>query len=258
MCHTVNMAVQQVIATGFPLSVSVMVACPWFPEAVDILKQHPEVAVGVHLTLNAEWKDYRWGPVAGSSAVPSLVDSNGWFFPSRDLFFAHNPKREQVEQELRAQIDRAMRSGLRIDYLDYHMGTAVSTPELRLLVEQLATEYHLGVSRYFGEADAGGWYAVSPEHKLDSLMAVTNRITPESTWLMVFHTGLDTPEMQALVDLNAFGLTEMSRHRAAELRALTSQEFRNLLEERHLQPITYRDLIEKVGLRHMTRPDAEY
>ena len=82
MCHAVNMAAKQVFESGIPVSVSVMFACPWYQEAIDLLRQHPNVSVGIHLTLNAEWKNYRWGPVAGKSAVPSLVDSVGYFFPS--------------------------------------------------------------------------------------------------------------------------------------------------------------------------------
>ena len=43
-------------------------------ESVAILKRNPDVAVGIHLTLNSEWKNYRWGPVLGRSAVPTLVE----------------------------------------------------------------------------------------------------------------------------------------------------------------------------------------
>ena len=70
MSHSVNMALEKLIATGLPVSVSVMFPTPWYQETVDILKRHPEVAVGIHLTLNSEWRNYRWGPVLGRTAVP--------------------------------------------------------------------------------------------------------------------------------------------------------------------------------------------
>jgi len=69
MSHSVNMAMQKLVSTGMPVSVSVLFPCPWYQEAVEILKQHPNVSVGIHLALNSEWKNYRWGPVAGSAAV---------------------------------------------------------------------------------------------------------------------------------------------------------------------------------------------
>ena len=141
MCHSVNMAGKQLIESGIVFSTSVMFVCPWYQEAVAILKEHPEISVGVHLTLNAEWGNYRWGPVLGKEAVPSLVDSLGYFFPSRAKFFANNPKFNEIEKELRAQIERGINSGVGIDYIDHHMGTAGDTPELRELLIQLAISH---------------------------------------------------------------------------------------------------------------------
>ena len=158
MCHSVNMAIKEVIESVISMSTSVMFACPWYQEAVDILKQNPQVGVGIHLTLNAEWKNYRWGPVLGKETVPSLVDSNGYFFPSRSKLFDNNPRIEEIEKELRAQINRAINSGIRIDYLDYHMGAAVQTTELRKLVESLAEEFILGMP----DGDQNGGKSVIP------------------------------------------------------------------------------------------------
>ena len=143
-------------------------------EAVEILKQHPSVSVGIHLALNSEWKNYRWGPVAGSQAVPSLVDENGFFFPSAEALHAHTPQIAEVETELRAQIDRALRSGLKVDYVDYHMGTATRWPEFRALTERLAQEYGLGMSEYFGETEDAPQYSAAPAVKGDSLVAMIN------------------------------------------------------------------------------------
>lgn len=256
MCHAVNMAAKQLMQTGLSFSASVMFACPWYQEAVDILKNHPEISVGVHLTLNAEWKNYRWGPILGKETVPSLVDSCGYFFPSRAKFFANNPKIEEVEPELRAQIERAIQSGLRIDYVDYHMGTAVETPGLRSIVENLAKKYQLGISRYFGEIDVKNLYSIPIKNKTDSLVAIINRLEPGKKQLMVFHIGLATPEMNALVDLNPFGPPKMSRHRHAELTALCSKKFKKILKQKKVRLISYRKLISEQGLENMTAPST--
>jgi predicted glycoside hydrolase/deacetylase ChbG (UPF0249 family) len=254
MSHSVNRALEEVIAEGIPVSTSVMFVCPWYREAVAILKQHPEVAVGVHLTLNAEWKNYRWGPITGANRVPSLVDREGHFFPSRALLMANKPKVKHVRRELRAQIERALRTGLRIDYVDYHMGAAVSTPEFRRVVEKLAAEYGLGISRYFGELDAKSIYAVPYEQKVDSLAAFVEQLDSGVVNLQVFHIGRDTPELAAMEDLNAHGLAEMSKHRQAELRALISPAYREALAARGIQLITYQELIERIEPERMHRP----
>ena len=254
MCHSVNMALQQVIESGLPISTSVMFACPWYQEAVEILKEHPEVSVGIHLTLNAEWKNYRWGPVLGKEAVPSLVDSLGYFFPSRSKLFANNSKFEEIEMELRAQIDRATNSGIQIDYIDYHMGAAVQTLELRRLVESLAEEYELGIAQYFGEKYSSNTYNAPLDSKADSLVDVVDNLQPGIN-LQVIHIGLDTPEMQAMIDLNPFGLADMSKEREAELNSLLSDQFRDALTKNNIRSITYRDLIDMIGLENMKRPE---
>jgi len=256
MSHSVNMALEKLIATGFPVSVSVMFPTPWYQETVDILKRHPEVAVGIHLTLNSEWKNYRWGPVLGRTAVPSLVDADGYFFPSSEALHQNHPDLKEVERELRAQIDRAMHSGLKIDYVDYHMGTAVRYPEFREIAERLAKEYGLGMSQYFGETRHDPQYSAAPPVKTDSLLAMVDRLRPPFN-LVVTHVGIDNAELGALLDMNTDGgLPEMSKNRQGELDAITSQRFRDAIKAHNVQLLTYRQLIAMQGLRSMRRPQG--
>lgn len=254
MSHSVNMAMQQLVRTGIPVSVSVLFVCPWYQEAVEILKQYPNVSVGIHLALNSEWKNYRWGPVAGSAAVPSLVDENGFFFSSSDAVHQRNPKLEEVEKELRAQIDRALRSGVKIDYVDYHMGTVTKYPEWRTLTERLAQEYGFGMSEYFGETEDSPHYFAAPAVKLDTLVAMIDRLKPGLN-LIVTHVGIDDAELGALLDMNTNQpLPDMSKNRQGELTALTSPRFSAALKARNVVLLTYRDLIAKEGLKSMRRP----
>ncbi len=255
MSHSVNMAAQKVLEAGFPVSASVMFACPWYQEAVEILKGRTNVSVGIHLTLNAEWKNYRWGPVAGATNVPTLVDSLGYFFPTRALLFGNKPSLDEIERELRAQVKRAVSSGLRLDYVDYHMGAAVQTPEARAIVEKIAAEYKLGISRYFGEKDVRGtFYSTQPEWKLDTLLAAASALSAGGVHLFVFHAGIDTPELSALQDFNEFGPKDMSKHRQAEMDALLSPQFQKLIHKPEFRLVNYRQLIEEMGLKTMMRP----
>ena len=254
MSHSVNMAMQKLVSTGMPVSVSVMFACPWYQEAVEILKQHPNASVGIHLVLNSEWKNYRWGPVSGAQAVPSLVDENGFFFPAAEALRQHNPTVTDVEKELRAQIERALRSGVKIDYVDYHMGTAVMWPDFQAVTERLAQEYGLGMSHYFGETDDSPQYAAAPARKMDSLKVMIDRMKPGLN-LVVTHVGIDDAELGALLDMNTSDpLPDMSKNRQGELTALTSPRFAAALKARNVVLLTYRDVIAKEGLKSMRRP----
>lgn len=254
MSHSVNMAVKRLIDSGLPLSVSVMFACPWYQESVEILKAHPAVSVGIHLTLNSEWKFYRWGPVAGREAVPTLVDSNGYFFQSAEALHQNHPDVREIEKELRSQIDRALRTGLKIDYVDYHMGTAVEYPEFREVAERLAQEYSLGMMGYFGDSSDAPQYWAAPDRKADSLVAFVDRLQP-GVIVLVTHVGIDDAELGALLDMNtANPLPEMSKNRQGELNALTSTRFTRALRARNIRLMTFRELIQTQGLKAMHRP----
>jgi predicted glycoside hydrolase/deacetylase ChbG (UPF0249 family) len=257
MSHSVNMGLERLIETGLPVSVSVMFPTPWYQETVEILKRHPAVSVGIHLTLNSEWKNYRWGPVSGRSAVPTLVDAEGDFFQSSEALHRNHPDLKEIEKELRAQIERARRSGLEIDYVDYHMGTVMRYPEFSDLTERLAKEYGLGMSRYFGEASHDPQYAAAPSNKTDSLLAMVNRLQPQFN-LVVTHVGIDNEELGALLDMNTSDpLPDMSKNRQGELNALTSQRFKDALTARGVKLLTYRQLIAMQGLKSMRRPPPE-
>ncbi|MGC8846717.1 MAG: ChbG/HpnK family deacetylase, partial [Candidatus Hydrogenedens sp.] len=119
MNHATNMATIRALRVGGVTSSTVMVPCPWFPEAVSIIKENPKVSIGVHTTLTSEWGKYKWGPVLGRTAVPSLCDEMGYFYA--DVPFVYlNAKPEEVEKEVRAQIDKALSAGIDVTHIDSH------------------------------------------------------------------------------------------------------------------------------------------
>lgn len=252
-CHAANMAFKRILEEGVCTSVSLMVTTPWLDEAVAILREHPEVSVGVHLTLNAEWREYRWGPVSPYSEVPSLVDKDGKFFGTRREFMANEPKVAEVERELRAQIELALRKGLKISYVDYHMGTAMSTREFQEVVEKLAREYQLGISQYFGETYGPNVYRFPPEQKLAEAVKIIESMSESKLHLFVAHPGMNTPEMAAMTDLNATGVKPMAAHRQAVTDLLCSPAFRAAIERQGLKLVNYGDL-KAEGLNRMKRP----
>jgi predicted glycoside hydrolase/deacetylase ChbG (UPF0249 family) len=253
MCHSVNVATEQLIKTGLPVSTSVMFACPWYQEAVEMLRQYPEVAVGIHLTLGSEWKNYRWGPISGAKEVPTLVDKNGLFWPTPGDLLKNNPSITEIE-EFRAQIDRALRSGLKITYLDNHMGAGLYTPEQMDLLEKLAKEYKLGISSFLGEAEVPGTGSYPFTAQPDSMMAIMKRLPSGAPNFMIMHLGLVGPEMDALTDSNEGGTKEMSRQRQLELEMLSSPAFRQVAQAKNIKLITYRDLVNEASLKKMHRP----
>jgi predicted glycoside hydrolase/deacetylase ChbG (UPF0249 family) len=261
MNHSVNQAVEKVAATGMPFSASVLFVCPWYQEAVDILKKYPNVSVGVHVALNSEWRGYRWGPVLGKGGVPSLVDSAGYLRPSVPDFLQSKYDLAEVERELSAQMDRAMASGLKIAYLDPHMGTAAATPQLREVMERVAKKYNVGISTYFDERYHSIW-GTAPAAKKSDLLDALAKAQPDRPTLVEVHVAERTPEMDAIIDMNAAeqnapgaGVVD---HRKAELETMLSPELAELRKSGKVKLLTYEQLIaQKGGLSAMHRPQPE-
>jgi predicted glycoside hydrolase/deacetylase ChbG (UPF0249 family) len=143
MCHAANVGAFEALDRGPATCGSVMVPCPWFREAAALARARPGIDLGVHLTLNSEWERYRWGPVAGASAVRSLLDEQGCL-PRTTQEVARRARPADVELELRAQIDRALDAGIDVTHLDAHMGAALQPPFVELYA-RLAIEYRVPV-----------------------------------------------------------------------------------------------------------------
>jgi hypothetical protein len=245
-CHAANVACIKSYREGIVRTVEVMAPGPWFNEAVKMLGENPGLDVGVHLTLTSEWEFYKWGPITKGA---SLVYEQGHFyqvtrqrsdFPPNTGFLEANPKIEEVEKELRAQIELATKKILNVSHLSCHMDTAVSTPQLRALVKKLASEYKLPLEapptvKMVG--DFGNSNATAQERET-ALMKMLEELEP-GTWLLVEHPGMNTPEMEAMGHI---GYRNVVAHREGVTMAFTSQNVRKIIEKRGIKLISYHNL----------------
>jgi hypothetical protein len=143
MCHGANTAFVELSRLGTITSGSVMVPCPWFLEIAEIAAGDDSFDLGVHLTLTAEKQYYKWAPLTRPTAAAGLTDANGFFHPDVSSVRRHAHP-DAVEAELRAQIDRALATGVDVTHLDAHMGTAVA-PEFCDAYIRAGIDYRLPV-----------------------------------------------------------------------------------------------------------------
>ena len=126
MCHASVQAFKDLWAFGTVTSAAVMVPCPWFPAVAQMCRENPEIDMGVHATLNAEWESYRWGPVSTRDQASGLMDADGYFHQWQPAVY-ENAKPEAVAVEVNAQIERALTAGIDVTHVDSHMGTIMNS-----------------------------------------------------------------------------------------------------------------------------------
>lgn len=256
MTHSVNAASIKGLESGLINSASIMVPCPWFPEMADYAKAHPKADLGLHLTLTSERVFYRWGPVSSRDRVSSLVDSNGYFHLNWTEITHIDAK--EVEQELRAQIERAMAMGVRPTHLDSHQYRLFENgKEIFQSVLRIAHDYKLPV---FMVRD---WFAdrpylesslspddlvvdhtvtidtgVAPEKWADFYTTALKSLQPGVT-VFIIHLAFDDEEMRAATrERDTWGAAWRQR----DFNFFTSAEFRALVREQNIKLVTWREL----------------
>lgn len=142
MCPEANAAVESYIENGHLLSTAVMMPCPNAASFIEWAKSHPLADVGMHLTLTSEWKTYRWGPVSDPAKVPGLIDPEGKLYHDVPGVVMHASAQE-VETEIRAQIEKAIALGHKPTHIDTHMGTLYGSPAYIKVFLKVAQEYHI-------------------------------------------------------------------------------------------------------------------
>ena len=123
MCRGANLAVMDLMKdpNSALTSTTIMTPCAWAPEACQFAAANPELAIGVHLTFTSEWSKYRWAPV-NTKNTDSLRDEEGFMWHESDQV-EKNASYEDLEAEIRAQIDLAHKWGMKPSHTDNHMGS---------------------------------------------------------------------------------------------------------------------------------------
>jgi predicted glycoside hydrolase/deacetylase ChbG (UPF0249 family) len=268
------------LSKGIATSCSVMMPCPWVPAFVHYLKEHPGTDAGLHLTLTSEWDNYRWPPLSGKPKVPGLVDKEGALWPEAPDVVAH-ASADEVEIEIRAQIERARQMGFEPTHMDSHMGTLFASPEYLQRYVKLAIEYHIPVMFPGGHATI---VSTQPDFEVGQLQ--TLKIIGQQLWNaglpvlddILSKTGWNLPKGTPETDANlqkfktqkykeAFasmkpGITYLIMHctqpsdifkhisatgpeRKGDMLAMMDPELKKYVEKEHIILVTWKELSER-------------
>jgi predicted glycoside hydrolase/deacetylase ChbG (UPF0249 family) len=264
--HAANAATIDALENGLMTSATIMVPCPWFPEIAAYARSHPSADFGLHLTHTAEWKGYKWGPVASKGEVPGLVDPQGYLWPDIASVYK-NSTPEQAYTEARAQIKKALDAGVDVTHLDSHMGALQYDERYFQVYRRLAKEFDLpirmgsqellaaaGGGHQRGQLDSDGTiypdYLIHGQRKqgepiTDYWKRMLRELKPGVTELYI-HAALAGEEIQHI--------TNSWRERAAEHHLFTKDpEVRSILESQSVKRIGFRALRD---LQRKARKDA--
>jgi len=260
MCQASVQAYKDLWEFGAITSGAVMVPCPWFLAAAEMAHQNPQMDLGVHATLNAEWDTYRWSPVSTRDSASGLIDAQG-FFPKTVGATVESATVEAVEAELHLQVERALAAGIDVTHIDSHMGTIIDPKFVqaymqagvsRLIPNMLPRASAKGFAMLGIDEQAlamyapilaqleaqglpmlDGLFSMPLEHDNDHI-GVAKRLlseVPVGITHFLFHPSIDTPELRAICpDWKA---------RVANYNAFMSDELKNFIEESNLQLIGY-------------------
>jgi len=259
--HSENVASIYAMEKGVVNSASIMVPCPWFSEIAAYAKANPNADLGLHLTLNSEWKVYKWRPVAPHDQVSSLLDEYGYLNETVEAFLK-NAKLEEVEKELRSQIERAKKFGVDPTHLDAHMGAAFSTAKFLEVLIKLGHEFKIPVmiSKDFSRVlnidytpfvtdrdvivdrviiASGRDYKAGMENfyiqQLKSLQPGLN--------VLLLHAAYDNDEMKAVtVDHEDYG----AAWRQQDFNFFTSAQCKKLITDEKIKLVTWKEIRDKI------------
>ncbi len=258
--HSENIASIHAIENGSVNSGSIMVPCPWFPEIAAYAAEHRDLDFGLHLTLTSEWEYFKWGPIAPRSEVPGLLTEFNHFYRSRKDLKA-NASAEEIEKELRNQIELALKYGIDITHLDSHMFTLYLKPEYIEVYKKLGKEYELPIllnAEYltlFGQ-DAEQhinenivvdkvYMAYSPDFEKGMADYYTESIQSMEPGLniILLHAAYNNEEMRGVTSNHpGYG----AEWRQQDFNFFTSDACATLIREENIQLITWREIRDKL------------
>ena len=261
MCHASVQAYKDLWEFGTITSGAVMVPCSWFLAAAEIARQNPQMDLGVHATLNAEWDTYRWEPVSTRDPASGLIDVQGFLHQSVEAA-VESATAEAVEAELNLQIERALAAGVDVTHIDSHMGTIINPKFVQLYLQAGTSRL---IPNMLPRASAKGFdmmgiddqalamytpildqlenqglpmldglFAMPLEHDNDHIGVAKKLLSevPIGITHFLFHPSIDTPELRAICpDWKA---------RVANYNAFMSDELKSFIKHSGIQLIGYR------------------
>ncbi len=266
MSHAVNRGITEVLDKGESASIATMMTGPWLPSLMRYTRTKTSLDIGVELTLNSEYEAYRWGPVSGRFKVPSLVDEQGYLWKSTALLAAKATP-DDVEAEIRAQIERAEAMGINITHLVSHLSALFAKEEFFERYLKVAVEKQIPVLLPAGLAthaniENTNLVKMVKEHATriwnSGLPLVDDMHTASAQWeagqkklkfismLHILRPGLTVMVLNPAIPTDEFNfIAPNGRSRLADAMAMQDIELKRVIESRGIIMTNWKEIKER-------------
>jgi len=268
--ETVNLGIIHGFTSGFITSTTMMAGGKAFEHAISLASTHPQLGIGVHLTLVGEKS------VCDPDKVKSLLDNEGYLAPQYPQFLLRyilgQIQLSDIRRELTAQVQKIVDSGIPITHLDSHQHMHIVPGIINVTID-IAKEFGIKAVRIPAEPYFFlGHYPCSPlrvvaRAGLTCLAQLATRkirknqlLMPEHFFGMLAGGNMREEFLLNIIDALPDGISEIMMHPGTnnevlnnsygwdyhgqeELAAVTSDNVRHRLADKNVTLISFRDLV---------------
>jgi CubicO group peptidase (beta-lactamase class C family)/predicted glycoside hydrolase/deacetylase ChbG (UPF0249 family) len=249
--HSADLALIKSYKQGIETSIEVIAPSPWFPETVKMLQQNPRVDVGLHFAITSEWDNVKWRPLTDCA---SLKNQDGYFYPMLfknknyrgQAIMDHDYKLDDIEKELRAQIEIAKKYLPRISHVSGHMGSTAFEPEVKALALRISKEYNLPMVDVDPVATGISYTGFdfrnkTTEERIEAFIEMLDRLEEGKTYVFVEHPGIDNDELRAIYHI---GYEDVAQGRQDITTLFTSEKVKAAIVSKGIQLVSYKDVLK--------------
>lgn len=243
----VNEGILRAHREGVVRSTSIMINLPGATNSVAKLNQHLSLSKGLHVNLTYG------SPVLPAEEVSSLVDESGKFW-HRPHILAEHGLVEEMEKEMEAQVDLALKSGLKLSHLDTHHHAHQVIPGILKILMKLAKRFNLAIRQVDPEMkrilnengiptpdDFCGDFYGEEKVNIETIDRVMG-LSPGEILEIMCHPGYADEE---LLNISSYNQT-----RETELKVLTQPEIFQAVHSHNAQLGSYVDVLERYPVKN--------
>ncbi|MEM1078673.1 MAG: ChbG/HpnK family deacetylase [Pseudomonadota bacterium] len=243
-----NLGCLRACTDGIARSVEVMMPGPWVPHAAQLFNAHPEIDIGIHLTLTSEWGAMKWRPL---TQARSLTDAQGYFLPLvtardddiRPCLAEQNWSLDEVARELRAQVALGQQMFPGASHISTHMMRHFRDldPCIGDVITEICNASGLSDDAFGNGLPRISGYPRFPREASARTTAFLKQISElaPGTHIFIDHPAVASPELEAI---GHPGYEDVGADRLSCLATLTHPELRRSVDARGIELINYRDL----------------